>query len=86
MKVLSIIATSLLASSVLITAADAMGRKGDDAYNNFIIKMADTDGNGSISKEEFMKMASSMAAKEFAMYDMNDDDGVSKEEFFSGQR
>ena len=86
MKALSIIATSFLASTILITAADAMGRKEDPAFNNFMIKMADTNADGKISKDEWMKMSASMAAKEFAMMDMNDDGGISSQEFHSGQR
>jgi len=86
MKVLNIILASALASATLTGVAQAMGNIGDNEYNTFIVKMTDTNGDGKMSKEEFMKMSAKMAAKEFAMLDLNDDNFVEAEEFLSGKR
>jgi len=86
MKVLSIILASTLASVTLTGVAQAMGNQGDHEYNTFIVKMTDSNGDGKMSKEEFMKMSAKMAEKEFAMLDMNDDNFVEAEEFITGNR
>ena len=86
MKVVNTIIASALISGVVMTSANAMGRKGDPEFNHFIMKMSDTNGDGKVSKEEFMKMSAKMAAKEFMMMDMNDDGQLESEEFISGMR
>ena len=86
MKVLSIILTSALASATLTGAAHAMGNVGDNEYNNFIMKAADSNSDGKLTREEFIKMAANMAAKEFDMMNVNDDDHLNQQEFHSGQR
>ncbi len=80
MKALTIIVTSVLVSGLAMTSAHAMG-KADSEYNSFMMKMADVNTDGKMSKDEFMKMSASMAAKEFAMMDMDDDGSISATEF-----
>jgi len=80
MKVLSIIATSVLISGIAMTSAHAMGEDGK-AGHTYILQMMDANSDGKISKDEFMKMEAKMASKKFAMMDMNDDGTISKEEF-----
>ena len=80
MKVLSIIATSVLISGLAMTSAHSMGRAGIAGFE-FMMEMTDANSDGKISKDEFMKMSAKQSEKEFMMMDMNDDGNVSKEEF-----
>lgn len=84
-KVLSIIATGVLLTGVSMPSAFA-GQDRESGYAELMMKSMDTNSDGNISKDEFMKMSSKMAAKKFMMMDMNDDGNLSKEEFMSGQR
>lgn len=84
-RILSIITTAVLLSGT-ISIANGMGNAGDPAYNDFMVKMADTNADGTISKEEFMDMAKRMAEEEFRMMDMDDDDKVTKTEFHMANR
>lgn len=86
MKVLSVIASGVLVSAVVVTAAHSMGRTGDPEYNNFIIKQVDADADGKITKKEFMEMSAKMAAKEFAAKDFNDNGVITAEEFHHANR
>ncbi len=81
MKALSIIATSVLVSAVAMTSAQANRADNDGAGVAFLMKMTDTNADGKISKDEFMKMKAKSAAKDFMMMDMDDDGSVSMEEY-----
>ncbi len=81
MKVLSIIATSVLVSALAMTSAQANRADRDGAGAEFLMKMMDSNSDGKISKEEFMKMSEKKAAKEFMMMDMDDDGSLSMEEY-----
>lgn len=86
MKVLSILVSSVLISGIAMTTANAMGRTGDPEFNQFIANIIDKDGDGKISKEEFVAMAKRMAEKEFASMDLDDNNSVSSAEFQNGSR
>lgn len=84
-KLLSVIATGVLLSGMFMPSAFA-GQDRDSGYNELMMKSMDTNSDGNISKDEFMKMSSKMAAKDFMIMDMNDDGVLSEEEFMSGRR
>lgn len=86
MKVLSVIASGVLVSAVVVTAAHSMGKTGDLEYNNYIIKQVDADADGKITKKEFMELSARMAAKEFATKDFNDDGFIDIDEFHHANR
>ncbi len=81
MKALTILVTSALVSGIIMTSAQAMGRKGDPEFTHFVMKMTDANADGMVSKDEFMKMSAKMAEKEFMMMDMDGDGMVSDIEF-----
>lgn len=80
MKTLSIIATSVLVSAMTMSSAHAQGMAGGNEFE-WEMNMTDANNDGSINKEEFMKMQAKLASKRFAMMDVNEDGKVSADEF-----
>jgi len=80
MKVLSIIATSVLVSAVAMTSVHAAGMAEGGVFE-LTMKMSDANSDGKVSKDEFMKMSAKMAAKEFMMMDMDDNGSLSMDEY-----
>ena len=76
MRVLSIVATSVLAIGLSATSVQAESLMGMAEGGVF-----DINQDGKISEEEFMKMNAAMAKKEFAVMDVNDDGNVTADEF-----
>ncbi|MEE9351167.1 MAG: hypothetical protein V3U78_02810 [Thiotrichaceae bacterium] len=86
-KALSVVIGTVLAGLMVTTSVQASEDGYDEMsilYQKEMMKTMDTDSDGKITKDEYMKVSEKMAAKKFMMMDMNDDGWLSEVEYSLG--